>query len=303
MHKDSKTIATVGTFDGVHRGHLAVVDTIVGIGKTRGLAPLVFTFDRHPLEVVRPSKAPRMLMLPRRRDGLLRRRGVEVVELPFNESLASLTAGEWMRRLASEYGVRGMVIGYDNTFGCDGISLSIDDFRRLGDSCGIEVDVAPVVEGVSSSTVRGCVAEGDIARAMELLGRPYELTGIVVHGNALGTGFGFPTANLAPDPRLAIPGIGVYVADALLPDGSVAPAMVNIGTRPTLAPGQCLSVEAHILGFSGSLYSLPLTLRFYQRLRNEQKFGSVDDLRDALRKDSEAVSAFFCKNMHFDEKL
>jgi len=287
------TAATVGTFDGVHRGHRAVLDTLTSEAAAKGLHPLTFTFDRHPLEVIRPDKAPGMLTLPATRDSLIAASGATPIELPFTESLASMTAGTWMRHLADNYGVRLMVIGYDNTFGSDGVHLNANDFKLIGKRCGIDVIPAPVIEGICSSAVRKAVATGDVARAAEMLGRPFALEGIVVHGAALGTGLGYPTANLAPDPRLIIPARGVYIAEAALPDGTSAPAMVNVGAHPTVGALPTLSVEANILGFSGSLYSLPLTLRFYSRLRDEKKFPSLEALKMALADDSAAVAAFF----------
>lgn len=296
-------IATVGTFDGVHRGHSAVLDTLCATGREEGLSPLVITFDRHPLEVVAPAKAPAALTVPDRQEELLSKWDVRVVRVPFTERLAALTAGEWIGVLAREYGVRKIVLGYDNTFGCDGVSLSLDDYARLAEPYGVSVMRAPVVDGISSSAVRKAVAAGDVERAAVMLGRPYMLEGIVVHGNALGSTFGWPTANLQPDPRLLVPAPGVYAAEAILPDGREFPAMVNIGTRPTLGIGGRLSVEAHILGFKGSLYSLPFRLRFHSRLRDERKFPSLGHLKEALCNDAEAVKAFFAAKNAYGQKI
>ncbi|MDE7110092.1 MAG: riboflavin biosynthesis protein RibF, partial [Muribaculaceae bacterium] len=204
---------------------------------------------------------------------------------PFNEDMRSTTAYEWMRLLHDSYGVRLLVVGYDNTFGSDGVNLSIADYREMGREIGIEVMEAPYVAGVSSSAVRKAVAAGDIAEAREMLGRPFSISGIVVEGNRLGRTIGFPTANLQPTPGIVVPGKGVYAAKAILPDGSVADAMVNIGVRPTIRRGNAPTIEAHIIGWKGDLYGQRIRLEFYARLRDEQQFNSIDALRKQLKTD------------------
>ncbi len=282
-------IATVGTFDGVHKGHRIVLETLSREGETRGLKPLVFTFDRHPLTVVAPEKAPGMLTLPQERDEILTSRAFEVETIRFDEAIASMSAMQWMEKMGNDYSVKALVIGYDNTFGHDGVTLSIEDYRKLGESVGVEIIEAPVVEGVSSSVVRKAVASGDVGKAAELLERSYSITGIVVHGSAVGRSIGWPTANLQPDPRLLIPATGVYAAFCEFPDGRKYPAMVNIGIRPTFGDGGKKTIEAHLIDFSGSLYSLPMRIHFVAGVRDEKKFSSLDELKGALSVDKENV--------------
>lgn len=287
--------ATVGTFDGVHRGHLAVIDALRREAAARDLRPMAFTFDRHPLSVVRPDRVPPLLTTPRRRDYLLRRAGVEPVEVEFTPELSHLTAARWLERLRREWNVSLMVVGYDNTFGCDGVGLSISDIMELGREAGIEVKEAPVVPGVSSSAIRKALMTGRVDTANDMLGRGYRLEGTVVPGEAVGRALGWPTANLQPVEGMCVPAGGVYAAHAVTSDGVMRPAMVNVGVRPTLHDGRPATVEAHILDFSGDLYSKPLSLVFRKRLRDECSFPSIEALKGAIAADCDATRVFFAK--------
>lgn len=287
--------ATVGTFDGVHRGHLAVIDALRREAAARGLRPMAVTFDRHPLSVVRPDRVPPLLTTPRRRDYLLRRAGVEPVEVEFTPELSHLTAARWLERLRREWNVSLMVVGYDNTFGCDGVGLSISDIMELGREAGIEVKEAPVVPGVSSSAIRKALMTGRVDDANDMLGRGYRLEGTVVPGEAVGRALGWPTANLQPVEGMCVPAGGVYAAHAVTSDGVMRPAMVNVGVRPTLHDGRPATVEAHILDFSGDLYSKPLSLVFRKRLRDERSFPSIEALKGAIAADCDATRVFFAK--------
>ena len=287
MQKNRK-IVTTGTFDGVHKGHRKVLDFMKERGAALGLSPAVVTFDRHPLEVISPERAPKLLMSPDERDAALSSLGVEVVRLAFDESLRRLTAAQWLRRM-HRAGVEEVVVGYDNTFGCDGRSLRMEDYFRLGRAEGMAVEEAPLLPGVSSTLVRDALADGRVEEGARMLGRPYVLTGTVVHGRHLGHKLGFPTANVDCGSRLAIPAPGVYAADVVLPYGSLRKAVVNIGSRPTVDNGSDISVEAHIPGFSGDLYGKTVSLRFLRRLRDEHRFSSLDELQAAIRADIESL--------------
>ena len=284
---------TVGTFDGVHRGHLAVISRLLECAGTRDLRPLAVTFDRHPLELIAPQRAPAALMSTKRRDNLIEETGVTPVVLTFDERLRSMTARDWMEAMHRDYGARLMVVGYDNTFGCDGVNLDVSDYRDIGRGLGIEVVEAPVVNGVSSSAIRKAVAAGDVERAADMLTRPHRVFGKVVHGDALGRTLGWPTANVEPAPRICIPADGVYAALAILPSGKMLPAVVNIGTRPTVARSSSRRVEAHIIGYDGDLYGKHLSLMFYARLRPEMKFSSIDALRERIAADVEETKQIF----------
>lgn len=280
-----KKAAVIGSFDGVHLGHAAVLSTLRNEAEARNLEPIAISFDRHPLSLIDPSRAPEAITSLQKKEELIRKAGVTPVILPFDENLRATTAADWIRFLKDSFDVELLVVGYDTTFGSDGLSYSISGYRNLGKENGIEVIEAPFVAGISSSAIRKAVAEGMVEHAAEMLGRNFQLNGIVVGGNRLGRTIGFPTANLLPAPGIVIPANGVYAARAILTDGKHIGAMVNIGTRPTIMRGDDRTVEAHLIGWEGDLYGKPLTLAFVSRLRDEIRFNSIDALRRQLEED------------------
>lgn len=286
---------TVGTFDGVHRGHQAVLGMLREESARLGLRPLVVTFDRHPLETVAPERAPGLIMEPDSRDALLCDLGVLVERVEFTEEVRRMTAAEWMRRLVDEYDARLLLLGYDNTFGSDGMVMTPDDFRAEGRRIGLRVEVAPAVAGCSSSAVRMALAAGDTPLAASILGRPFSICGSVVRGRQLGRTIGMPTANIETAPRQLVPAPGVYAARAIVPGSGggtatgVYDAVVNIGTSPTVTDCGVVRVEAHLLGFSGDLYGRDICLEFGARVRDERKFDSLDALRVQIEADIKRV--------------
>lgn len=278
-------IVTTGTFDGLHRGHRLLLESLRMEGERRGWKPVVVTFDRHPLAMINPARAPHILMLPGERDVRLRDLGFEVAEVHFDEEMRRLTAGEWMRRLRDEYGARGVMLGYDNTFGSDGTDLGIRDYEELGRGMGVEVLSCGVEPGVSSSDIRRALAAGDITGANAMLGYDWTLRGNVVHGREMGRDIGFRTANLSVDPRLQLPGRGVYATMVMMPDGTELPAVTNIGMRPTFDEQGPVSVETHIPGFAGDLYGAELCIRPVTKIRDEERFKTIGDLRLGIERD------------------
>lgn len=287
-----KKAVTIGTFDGVHRGHRLVLDTLKKEAETRGLQPVAITFDRHPLELVAPDRAPGNLMSTERKAEMIRREGVEPLVLPFTEQLRSMRAYEWLDYIHRKYDVKLLVAGYDNTFGSDGIDMSIADYKAMGEAIGIEVISATEEEGVSSSAVRKAVKAGEIEKASSLLGHRPELEGRVAPGFHVGHEIGFPTANLQVSSRIVMPASGVYAALAFIEGTEKGyPAMVNIGYRPTFEgttkESTHLTVEAHIIGMEDELYGKTVRLELIDRLRYERKFSSVDELVGQLERDRE----------------
>lgn len=287
----TRRIVTVGTFDGVHRGHLAVIAALAREGEARGLSPLAITFSNHPLEVVAPGRAPKMLMTADEKREALRRTGIEAVMMTFDRALCALTARQWMLRLRDEYAMDCMVVGYDNTFGSDGRGMDRRSLLKMGEDLGIMMIQAPELPGISSSAIRRALAEGDIAAANEMLGYRYALAGEVVHGRHLGTALGFPTANVSLPAEKALPLAGVYAAVASgLPDGKEYPAVVNIGRRPTVEADGKVFPEAHIIGYDGGdLYGCHLRLSLVKRIRAERRFDSLDGLKSAIAADVAAA--------------
>ncbi len=285
--------ATVGTFDGVHRGHAVVLRTLAAEARRRGLQPMVITFDAHPLSVIAPERAPRTLMSASEKLAMLTRFDVtpplEVRMLHFTPGMMGLTAHDWMRHLRDTLGVRLIVIGYDNTFGSDGRAMQPEQYVALGRELGLEVVVAPVVEGCSSSRARRAVAGGDMKLAAEILGRPFSLGGHVGRGDRIGRTLGFPTANLMLpdlDSRL-LPPNGVYLSRTRLHDGRLYDSVTNIGVRPTIEGHPEMRIETHLLDFDEDIYDTDIRVCLLERMRPERKFASRDELSRAIAADKE----------------
>lgn len=289
MEKGTKRrVATVGTFDGLHRGHRRVIATLKETARKRDLEPLVVSFDRHPLETIAPERAPRLIQSPSERTNTLYNEGLQLLTISFTPQLASMTAAEWLEAMHREQRVDAMVVGYDNTFGCDGTALSIADYRRIGHDIGVEIIEAPYEPRAASSAIRRMLREGLIEEAAELLGRPFSITGTVEPGKHLGTSLGFPTANVKPDYRVQMPRRGVYEVEVLLPmesGGGVRKGVANIGTQPTVADDAPERLEVHIPGLDANLYGARLTVRFMHRIRDERKFDSLEELKAQIKED------------------
>ena len=289
--------ATIGFFDGVHQGHHHVIGQLRQLARERGLGSMVITFDRHPRQVVSTDWHPQLLTTLSEKCRLLEAEDVDrVVVLPFTLQLAALTARQFMQQvLSGELGVSLLLTGYDNRFGhrtAANAHEGFSDYVSYGRELGIEVVAGqPLTLGewrVSSSLVRRMLSEGCVGNARQCLGRPYELTGTVVHGEQIGRSLGFPTANVVPDePLQLVPREGVYAVSAGIDDGNQwLPAMLNIGHRPTFGR-HTTTIEAHLLDYHGDLYGHRLTLRFVDRLRDEQPFPSADALKSQMQQDAE----------------
>lgn len=294
-YKHNGLMVAVGMFDGMHRGHRYVVDRLRECARERGLGSGVVTFTTHPLAVIAPGSEPALLQPARERLAILRHSGVDrVIALDFTPALRALTAREFMLMLRRDYGVRAIFMGYDHRFGSDRITDPAR-YEEIAAELGIEIvrgAEARLPEGhVSSSVVRRALSAGNVAEAAASLGRPYRLSGTVESGHRIGRTIGFPTANLAPEePRQLIPAAGVYACRATIDDGAaVWPAMVNIGTRPTVDDGGRQTVEAHLIGYEGDLYGRRLTLEFIARLRSEHRFDTLEALSRQLAADRAAA--------------
>lgn len=286
-----RRVATVGTFDGLHRGHRRVISTVKSEALARGMEPLVISFDRHPLETIAPERAPRLIQSPSERTNTLFNEGMAFLTLEFTSLLASMTVEQWLRDIHDNHGVDVLVVGYDNTFGCDGTGMNIADYRRLATPIGIEIVEAPYEPKAASSAIRKLLAEGNIAEANHLLGRQFAITGEVMAGKKIGASLGFPTANISPSYKAQLPKEGVYAVDVVMPDGSISRGVANIGRQPTVADDAPLRLEAHIPGFSGNLYGERLTLKFLARLRDERKFDSVGSLKKQIAEDIDTAKS------------
>ena len=291
MKLEGCCVATLGCFDGVHRGHQLLISTVLRKAKEKGLPSMVVTFDRQPRELFDPEYCPQLLSTPEEKAQLIAALGVDhLVILPFTRELANLTAQAFMQQVLQEQlGVEVLVTGYDNRFGRNRAE-GFDDYVCYGKALGMEVlrgDEATFPgtdEAVSSSAIRQLLLEGKVERMQEGLTRPYLLTGKVVTGEHIGHEIGFPTANLAVDnPNKVIPASGVYAVWAILGTERM-PAMMNIGIRPTF-DGTTQTLEVHILDKVGDVYGRDLTVEFVSRLRSERRFDSREALVEQLKAD------------------
>ena len=280
---------TVGSFDGVHLGHQAVLQEIDGRARAAGRASVLVTFDPHPLEVVNPVAAPPLLTTGPERLEILALSPLDYVLLVrFDRHLAGLTPEEFVREVLLERCVvRELVIGHDHGFG-RGRSGDVETLRRLGASHGFAVDVVPPVDfagqHVSSSRIRRAVAGGDLTTAGAMLGRRYGVVGRVGEGQRRGRLLGVPTINLSElSPRKLLPPDGVYAVRVEWRGGS-AGGMMNQGPRPTFQDGRRI-LEAHIFDLDGDLYGEWVRIEWIERLRDIQRFGSVDQLKQQLELD------------------
>ena len=262
----------VGTFDGVHLGHQRVIDG----------SDTVLTFDPHPVSVVAPGSAPKLLTTLERKAELIAGLGVEeVVVIPFDTAFAAQTAQEFIDVvLVERLGAQRVAVGENFRFG----NRAKGDTDTLRGDGRFEVHVEPLLEVdgevVSSSHIRGLLLGGAVEYAGRLLGAPFAMTGEVVHGDKRGRELGFPTANLVPPDGYVVPGHGVYAARA-----NGVPAAVNVGVRPQFVTGRHELIEAYLIDWEGDLYGQPLTIEFVKRLRGERRFPSVDDLVEQMGRD------------------
>ena len=292
----SGAVVTVGTFDGLHRGHQTVLAEVVRRAQApgKGLTSLLVTFDPHPLEVLNPAACPKLLTLPDEKHELLAGTGLDrVVVLPFTREVAQQSPEEFIRQLRAEHALTELVLGYDHAFG-RGRSGDEALVRRLGAAEGFDVAVVDAVredgQPISSTLIRAAVAHGDLAGAARWLGRPYGLLGRVVPGAGRGRTIGVPTLNLAPpDARKLLPPDGVYAVWVWW-RGTRYGGMMNQGPRPTFAE-QGRTLEAHLFDFESELYGETVRVEWVQRLRDVQAFPSRDALVAQLERDRQAARA------------
>lgn len=282
---------TIGNFDGVHRGHARIVEQLIAAAKYVGGPAVVFTFDPHPVRLLRPDLAPPPLTWTDRKAELLGELGVDaMIAYPTDEQLLQLTPEEFFNQIIrQQLRSKAMVEGPNFYFGRDRAG-DIQKLRSLCDQADVSLTiVAPLQTGeagdfVSSSRIRKLVAAGDVDTARTMLTQPYRLRGMVTHGAARGAKIGFPTANVDAIDTI-MPGMGVYAGRThVTRDDSTWPAAINIGPSPTFGEDE-VRVEVHLIGFSGSLYGEPLEVDFLARLRDIQPFSSVGQLQQQLARD------------------
>ena len=291
-------VIALGFFDGVHLGHAALLRRTAEEAARRGCTPAVFTFDRPPKEVVTGVPCPLINSAGDRRGLVQRLYGIkDVILAPFDQEMMTTSWEAFVEELlVGRWNAVHLVAGHDYHFGYKGEG----DPQRLQALCaglGIGCDVIPKVElegiTVSSTHIRSLISKGDMAGAVRFLGHPHVLTATVQHGKRLGSRLGFPTANLAYPEGLLVPAHGVYVTRAVLENGESFPAVTNVGVRPTVRDGTALTAEPFILDFEGDLYGQQIRLEFYDFLRPERKFDSLEELRAMVLRNADQTRAFF----------
>ena len=283
------TVATIGMFDGVHLGHATLVDFLNRQAVSLGKQSLVITFLRHPRQVLHPEEPFRLIMTTDDRLKHLEALNPDLLlTLDFTPELAQLDSSQFIELLRDRYGVGELVAGYNHHFGHNR-GETFGDYCRHGENLGVKVIKAPEYLGqyapVSSTIIRGLIAAGRVVDAMHCMGRPYALTGKVVHGFHNGRGMGFPTANVGEiDPNVRLPHNGAYAVLAHVA-GQTLQGMTNIGFRPTLDNGPQLSIEVNLFDFDDDIYGEELTLEFISFLRLEFKMCGIEELKHQLTLD------------------
>lgn len=284
------TVITVGTFDGVHRGHRDVIERLVARAHVLKIPSVLVTFEPHPLEVVNPAAAPLLLTTHDEKQEVIAETGLDYLAVvPFTAELAAYSAEDFVERILRRcFRMRELLIGYDHGFGRQRAG-NVDVLRTLGERDGFRVEVVEPVStadghSVSSTSIRRAVAGGDLDRAAASLGRLYSVSGRVIEGAQRGRTIGFPTVNLgAPPKRKLLPPEGVYAVRAQTPAGPLG-GMMNLGPRPTFGDS-ATSLEAHLFDTSGNFYGSHIRIDFVARLRETRKFASAEQLTAQLRND------------------
>lgn len=288
------TVATIGFFDGVHRGHRFLINQVKKAAVKDGLCSALVTFPVHPRQVMQSTYRPQLLSSPKEKLELLETTGVDYcILLPFTQELSQLSAREFMQLLRDKFNIRMLVIGYDHRFGHNR-SDSFEDYCRYGKELDIYIVRARAYtdgeDKISSSVIRQLLKEGEVGQAAKFLGYNYYLNGTVVDGYKVGRKIGFPTANLQVDcSDKLIPSEGVYAVYVYV-EGKKWAGMLNIGHRPTLNNGKDLSIEVNILHFSEDIYHKEMRIEFVKYLRPEEKYDTIDALIAQMHKDREETA-------------
>jgi len=297
-----QTIVALGSFDGVHLGHQTIISATVDWAHSLGATAVVMTFDPLPMVLLRPERAPRVLTPVREKSALLAALGVDVhCVVPFTREFSNLAPEQFVDGVLMQLGPQGVCCGFNYTFGM-GARGKAETLQELCGRHGVPVRVFDAVgsgeEIVSSTAVRTALDAGDTAKAQRLLGRPYEVSGPVVYGDRRGHTIGFPTANIGYHEGRQMPAVGVYAVQARLVSADPVPiplvpwidGMANLGRQPTVG-GETIRLEVHLFDFQGDLYGQNLSVKFWQRLRDVQRFSSLDGLVAQLNADVAAARA------------
>ena len=292
-------VGTIGNFDGVHRGQRSALDLVVARAEELGVPSVVITFDPHPVAVLRPEHAPALLTTLPQKEKLLEEAGISVVlVVRFTPELAKLPARRFVREFLHEkLDLKEIYVGSSFVFG-HGREGDLSLLREMGESFGFRAfgvdEVSSGGDRISSSRIRQAVSEGKVAEAMDMLGRPYSIAGVIARGDRMGKRLGWPTINLMPENKL-LPLDGVYASRVSFRSLGSFDSVTNIGTRPTVYENYQRVVESHILDFKSDVYGERVELSFYKRLREERIFPTVMDLAAQIGRDVETAREFFSR--------
>ena len=297
---DTGRAVALGFFDGVHRGHAALLERVKERAKENGSEPTVMTFDVHPDTLVFGREVPLINSAPEREEIIRRIFGIDTtIFLHFNRSMMQMPWQEFISSAVKELGIVSVVVGHDFSFGYRGEGKP-ERLKAWCEEQGITCDVIPAVKVdgrvVSSTEIRVLIAEGKIEEANRLLGHPHTLSDVIHSGYHLGAKLGSPTINMAFSAGVVIPRHGVYAAKVWLDDDTGYEAVTNIGVRPTVSDGERVSVESHLLDFSGNLYGRHARVEFMHFQRPETRFDSIEELSDQIRRDTEETRDWFLQN-------
>jgi riboflavin kinase/FMN adenylyltransferase len=291
-------VGTIGNFDGVHLGHRKILETVVSCARRENRASFVITFEPHPMAVLRPDRAPRRIQTLRQKEETIEAIGIDaLLVIPFTRDFSLTEPEDFVRELLRDrLAASELFLGARFAFG-RGKRGDLALLRRMGAECGFAVDTVEEVvyegEPISSTRVRRALERGAVAEANAMLGRDYELDGLVARGDRVGHRIGVPTINLEPENELP-PADGVYVTETEIRSvGRRLPSVTNIGRRPTLYEATATTIETYVLDFSGDVYGERVRLFFRDRLREERKFPSIDALKEQIQRDIEDARRHF----------
>ncbi len=294
-----KPVITMGSFDGVHKGHVKVIEGLKACARKWQGESVIITFDPHPREVLYPNeKRPGILTTLAEKAEILAAYGVQhLIVIPFNRELAALSYDDFVRHiLVDKIGIKGLVVGYDHRFGKNREG-NFDVLKGLAETCHFHIEQEEALTAnevhVSSTKIRTALELGDIALVNDFLGYAYSISGEVVHGDKIGRTIGFPTANLkVDDERKLLPAAGVY-AVKVSSQGKEYEGMLNVGIRPTVSNSGIVRLETYVFGFDGDLYGEKMTVSLIRRVRGERKFDTLQELSAQLSRDKETVKMIF----------
>ncbi|MDD4715177.1 MAG: bifunctional riboflavin kinase/FAD synthetase [Oscillospiraceae bacterium] len=298
METEKKRVIALGFFDGVHRGHAALLRETTRVAKKLGVSPAVVTFDVHPENLIMGQPVHLLNSTAERADLMRRLFGIdEVIFAHFDYRMMKMPWETFLTDfLIRQCGAVYLVAGHDYHFGYKGEGNPVrlqEKCAQLDIGCSIIQKVELDGATVSSSYIRTLVAQGEMERAVTFLGHPHSLIGQVVHGRQLGQSIGFPTINLKTSGEVLLPRHGVYVTRVFFPDGTSYPTVTNVGVRPTVEEGGSIRIEGFLLGFSGNVYEETVRMEFYKFLRPERKFASLDDLAAQIANDVNSTKRYF----------